>query len=146
MIYQNSSGKCESSSCKKCESLQKKVLYIVKIVDKISKEKSNFENVLSSQNCVFRKSGLGFNPQSKNSGFSKSFSTIIEKQLIEKSKQPVVSCFYCMRKGHSISFCKIQKVLVPKGILKWVPKNLKVPNNKNNLYGPKFVRGPNLAT
>jgi len=52
MIYQNSSCKCESSSCKNCESLQKKVLYLVKTVDKISKGKSNFENVLASQNCV----------------------------------------------------------------------------------------------
>ena len=25
--------------------------------------KSNFENVLASQNCVFGKAGLGFNPQ-----------------------------------------------------------------------------------
>jgi len=73
MIYQNSSCKCESSSCKSCASLQKKVLYLVKTADKISKGKSNFENVLASQNCVFEKSGLGFNPQSKNSGCLKPF-------------------------------------------------------------------------
>jgi len=42
-------------------------------MDKISKGKSNFENVLASQNCVFRKSGLGFNPQSKNNGILKPF-------------------------------------------------------------------------
>jgi len=51
-----------------------------------------------------------------------------------------------MRNGHSVRFCKIRKVSIPKGILKWVPKNPKVPNNQINLYGPKFVRGPNLAT
>jgi len=51
-----------------------------------------------------------------------------------------------MRKGHSVSFCKILKVSVPMGILKWVPKNPKVPNNQINVYGPKFVRGLNLAT
>jgi len=107
MIYQNSSRKCDSTSCENCESLQNKVLYHMKTVDKLSKEKSNFENVLSSQNCVFGKSGLGFNPQRKNSGFFKTFSTIAEKQPIEKSKQPVVSCFFCMRKGHSVTFCKI---------------------------------------
>jgi len=52
----------------KTESLQKKVLYLVKTVDTISKEKSNLEDVLASQTCVFGKSDLGFNPQSKQSG------------------------------------------------------------------------------
>jgi len=43
LTYQNSSGKCDSSFCKNCESLQKKVLYLVKRVDKISKGKSNMK-------------------------------------------------------------------------------------------------------
>jgi len=146
MIYQNSSCKCESNSCKKCKSLQKKVLYLVKTMNKISKGKSNFENVLTSQNRVFRKFVLGFNPQRRHSGISKPFSTITEKQPIEKSKQQVVSCFYYMRKGHSVRFFKIRKVYVPSGVLKWVRKNPKVPNNQVNLYGPKFIKGPNLAT
>jgi len=114
MIYQNSSCKCESSSCKNYESLRKKFLYLVKIVDTISKGKSNLENVLASQRCVFGKSGLGFNPQSKNSGCLKPFSTITKNESIKRSKQPVVCCFYCMRKGHSVRFCKIQNFSVPK--------------------------------
>jgi len=79
MIYQNSSYKCESSSCKNCESFQKKFLYLVKMVDKISKGKSNLENVLAYQSCVFGKYCLGFNPQNKNSGCLKPFSTICRK-------------------------------------------------------------------
>ena len=79
MIYQNSSCKCESSSCKNYESLQNKLLNLVKTVDKISKGKSNLENILASQSCVFGKYGLGFNPQSKNSGGLKPFSTITKK-------------------------------------------------------------------
>ena len=146
MIYQNSSCKCESSSFKNCESLQQKVLYLVKTIDKNSKGKSNLENVLASQSCGFGKSGLGFDPQSKNSGCLKLFSTITENQSIEKSKQPVVCCFYCMRKGHSVTFCRIHKFSIPKGILKWVPKNPKVPNNQINIHGPKFIKGPDLAT
>jgi len=59
MVYQNSFCKCDSTSCENCESLQKKVHYLMKNVDKLSKGKSNFET-------VFGKSGLGFNPQSKN--------------------------------------------------------------------------------
>ena len=30
--------------------------------------------------------------------------------------------------------------------MKWVPKNLKVSNDPINTDGPKFVKGPNLAT
>ena len=45
----------------------------MKTVDRLSKGKSNVENVLASQNCVFGKAGLCFNPQSKKNEFSKSF-------------------------------------------------------------------------
>jgi len=37
-------------------------MYLVKTIDIISKGKSNFEDVLASQTCVFEKSDLGFNP------------------------------------------------------------------------------------
>jgi len=102
MLYKISSCKCDSLVCENCESFENKVHYLVKTVDKLSKGKSNFENVLASQNCVFGKAGLGFNPQSKQNKFSKSFSKLSEKQLIEKSKQSVVTCFYCLKRGHSI--------------------------------------------
>jgi len=117
MLYKNSSCKCDSLVCENCESLEKKVHYFVKTVDKLSKGKSNFENVLASQNCVFRKAGLGFNPQNK---FSNSFSKMPEKQSILKSKQLVVTCFYCMKRGHSVRFCKIRKYFVPKGFMIWI--------------------------
>ena len=93
---------CDSLVCENCENLEKKVHYLVSIVDKLSKGKSNFENVLASQNCVFGRFGLGFNPQNKQDNFSKNFSKLSVKQLIVKSKQPVVTCFYCMKKGHSV--------------------------------------------
>ena len=53
-----------------------------------------------------------------------------------KSKQPVVTCFYCMKKGHSV---------VPRGFMKWVPKGCEVSNENSKPCGPKFVRGPNLV-
>jgi len=112
----------------------------------LSKAKSNFETVISSKKCVFGKAGLSFNPQSKKSGVPKPFSTFFEKQPIEKSKQPVVSCFYCMKKGHCVRFCRVSKFHVPKGILKWVPKNSKDSNDPINANGPNFVKRPNLAT
>jgi len=74
----------------------------MKTVDKLTKGKSNFESVLESQSYVFGKSGLGFYPQNKNSESSKLFTTFAEKQSIKNSKQPVVSCFYCMKRGHSV--------------------------------------------
>jgi len=46
MVYQNSSCKCDSSSCENCLSLQKKVHYLLKTLD--NKGKSNFETVLAS--------------------------------------------------------------------------------------------------
>jgi len=69
--------------------------------------------------------------------FSKSFSKLPGKQPIVKSKQPVVTCFYCMKRGHSFKFCKIRKYYVPKGC--------EVSNDKNKSNGPTFVRGPNLV-
>jgi len=122
---------CDSLVCENCENLEKKVHYLVRVVDKLSKGKSNFENVLASQNCVFGKVGLGFNPQNKQDKFSKSFSKLPGKQLIVKSKQPVVTCFYCMKRGHSVRFCKIRKYFVPRGFMKWVPKGCEVSNDKN---------------
>jgi len=111
LIYKKSYCKCDSSFCENCESHEKKVHYLVKTVDKLSKGKSNFETVLSSQKLYFWKSWIGFNPQSKKSGVSNPFSTLCEKQPIEKSKQPVVSCFYCMKKGHFVIFCELGNFL-----------------------------------
>jgi len=50
---------------------------------------------------------------SKKSGVSKPFSTIREKQPIEKSKQPVVSCFYYMKKAILSDSVKLEKNLFP---------------------------------
>jgi len=51
-------------------------------VDKFSKGQSNLETVFVSQNYVFGKARLGFNPNSKNKLFSKPFTSFFEKQLI----------------------------------------------------------------
>jgi len=51
-----------------------------------------------------------------------------------------------MKKGHSVRFCKIRKYSFPRGFMKWIPKGCDVSNYKEKSNGPKFVRGPNLAT
>ena len=106
----NSFCKCDTLICENCENLEKKVHYLVSTVDKLSKGKSNFENVLASQNCVFGRAGLGFNPQNKQDNFSKNFSKLPVKQPIVKSKQPVVTCIYCMKRAHSVRFCKNKEI------------------------------------
>ena len=78
-IAKNASCQCDTPICENCENLEKNVHYLVETVDKLSKGKSNFENVLASQSCVFGKVGLGFNPQNKQDNFSKSFSRKSEK-------------------------------------------------------------------
>ena len=136
---------CDSLVCENCENLEKKVHYLVRTVDKFSKGKSDFENVLASQNCVFGRAGLCFNPQNKQDNFSKKFSKLLVKQPIVKSKQPVVTCFYCMKRGHSVRFCKIRKYVVPSGFMKWILKCCEVSNDECKPNGTTFVRGPNLV-
>jgi len=96
LIYKNSTCMCNSKFCENCENLERKIHYHLKTADKLTTRKSNFENVLASQNCVFGKAGLGFYPQSKENGISKPFSSVPEKQPIKITIQPVVTCFYCM--------------------------------------------------
>ena len=146
IIYRNSSCKCNTLASENCENLENKVHYHVKTVDKLSKGQSNFESVLASQNCVFGKAGLGFNPQNKQDRFSKSFSKMPEKQSIVPSKQPIVTCFYCMKRGHSVRLCKIRKYVVPRGFMKWIPKYSKGSIDECKPNGPTFIRGPNLCT
>jgi len=55
LIYKNSSCKSDSIACENCESLEKKVHYLVKTVEKLSKGKSNFETVPASQKLCFWK-------------------------------------------------------------------------------------------
>jgi len=69
----------------------------------------------------------------------------MEKQPLEKLKQPAVTCFYCMKKDHSVRFCKIKNFSVPKGVMKWIPKNPKDSKDPIDTHGPKFVRRPNLV-
>jgi len=136
-IYKNTICVCDSRFCENCENLERKIHYLLKTVDKLTTGKSNFENVLASQNCVFVKACLGFYPQSKENGISKPFSSVPEKQPIKRTKQPVVTCFYSMKRGHSVRFCRFRKYFFPKGIFKC--------KDISNMKGPKFFKGSNLV-
>jgi len=71
MHCKNSSYLCDSKVCENCKTLESKVHYLVRIVDKLSKGKSNFEIVLAPQKCVFEKSGLI--PKTRKMGFQSLF-------------------------------------------------------------------------
>jgi len=114
-------------------------------LDKITTGKSNFEDVLASKKCVFGKASLGFYPQSKENKISKPFSFVTEKQSVKRSIQPVVTCFYCMKKGHSVRYYRFQKYLVPKRIFKWILICFDGSKDKSNTKGLKFFKGSNLV-
>ena len=82
LIYKNSSCSCEN-----CELLEEKICYLLKTLDKLTTGRSNFEDVLASQKCVFGKAGLGFHPQRKEKRIAKPFSNFPEKQSVKKSFQ-----------------------------------------------------------
>ena len=142
MIYKNSNCSCDSNFC---ENLERKIHYLLKTMDKLTTGKSNFEDVLASQNCVFGKDDLGFYPQSKGNGISKPFSLVPEKQPTKRSIQSVFTCFYYIKKGHSVRFCKFRKSLVPKGIFKWIPRCFDGSKDKSNTKVLKFFKGSNLV-
>jgi len=77
---------CDSNFCENCEKLERKILYLLKTMNKLKIGKFNFENVLASQNCIFGKAGLGFYPQCKENGISKPFSPVLENQSIKITK------------------------------------------------------------
>jgi len=82
MIYKNSFCKCDSSFCENCESLEKKVHYPLKTMDKFSKGQSNLETVLASQKCVFGKVGSGFNQTARTDLFQNLFQVSLKNNLL----------------------------------------------------------------
>jgi len=93
---------------------------------------TNLNAILGSQNCVFEKADIGYQPnfQIKQKKYSNFFKT-----NDEQFSNPM-TCFYCMRKGHSVKNYKIRRFDVPKGLVRWVPKSI------TNTSGSKFNRVP----
>jgi len=96
---------------------------------------TNLNSILGSQNCVFKKVGIGYKNifQKKVKRFNNFFNYIKMKASL------LVTCLYCMRKGHSARICNIRKFDVLEGLVRWVSKGT------INIIGPKFNRGPLLG-
>jgi len=115
-----------------CEVLQNKVNYLITTASRLSMGTTNLNVILGSQNCVSEKAGIRYqsNFQRKQKKYNSFF-----KPNDEQFSNPM-TCFYCMRKDHSVKNCKIRKFDVPKGLVRWVPKSI------TNTSGPKFNKVP----
>jgi len=144
LVYKKSSCSCKTKACENSEILEKKIHYLLKTLDKLTTRKSNFEDVLAPQSCVFGKAGLGFYPQSKKNRISKPFSHAPQKQSVKSTIQPVVTCFYCMKKGHSVRYYRFC-TFVLKGIFKWITGCIIGSKDRTNTEGPKYFKGSNFV-
>jgi len=93
---------------------KKKVNYLITIASKLSIGIANLNAILGSQNCLFEKADIGY--QCGFQGKKKKFSSFFKTN--EQQFSPFMTCFYCLRKGHSIRNCKVRKFDVPKGLVR----------------------------
>jgi len=111
---------------KTAKKLEKQVEYLLKTLSNFTKGREILESFLGSQNVVFNKNGIGYNLGnvtnvkklssffvSAKSGFS---------AFNSGKKASHVTCFYCMKFGHTSRSCIARKHIVPKNLAKWLPK------------------------
>jgi len=85
MIYSNSTdcfrNQPVEKPCENCTVLKNHLKYLIKTCARFTRGEANLEVVLGSQNCVFGKAGLGYNPsfQKKTKKFSSFFSKSMPK-------------------------------------------------------------------
>jgi len=53
-------------TCENCKKLEKQVEYLLNILSNFTKGRDNLKSLLGSQNDVFNKNGIGYNPGKKN--------------------------------------------------------------------------------
>ena len=90
--------------------------YLLKTCARFTRGKANLEVVLSSQNCVFGKAGLGYTPIHEKK--AKKFSSFFSKS--EPNVMSFIFCNYCMKKGHVLKNFYVRKYDVPKGFINWI--------------------------
>ena len=110
--------------------------YLIKKIFKLSMGTANLNALLGSQNCVFNKVDIGFQDDFPKKG--KKFKNFLNHG--STSSSPFITCFYCLERGHIVRHCNARLYYLPKGLVKWVPKDTV------NINGPKFNRGATLAT
>jgi len=126
IIHKTSSCNCNSTlqvknfDCKDRLNFKNRVEFL--------EEKSNLDTLLNSQKCVMDEYGYSFSKKQK------SFKNIFfhpEKAF----NTTFVSCFYCLKNGHTSNSCYFKNVGVPSGKYLWLPKNtIYVANMKEPQY------------
>jgi len=106
--------------------MEKQVEYLLKTLSNFTKGRDNLESLLGSQNAVFNKNGIGYNPGKVNnvkklSSFFVPAKTSFSSFNSGKKAYPI-TCFYCKKSGHSSRTCIARKYFVPKSLAKWLPK------------------------
>jgi len=106
--------------------MEKQVEYLLKTLSNFTKGRDNLESLLGSQNVVSNKNGIGYNPRKVNNVKKLSSFFVPTKTSFSffKSSKKVypVTCFYCMKSGHTARTCFARKYFVPKSLAKWLPK------------------------
>jgi len=109
-----------------CKKLEKQLEYLLKTLSNFTKGRENLETLLGSQNVVFNKNGLEYNPRIKNNVKKLSIFFVPTKtgfsSFNSSNTMYSASCFYCMKSGHISKTCKARRYIVPKGLAKWLPK------------------------
>ena len=111
---------------KTVKKLEKQVECLLKTLSNFTKGRENLESLLGSQNVVFNKNGIGYNPGNvtnvkKFSSFFVPAKSIFSSFNSGKMASHV-TCFYCMKSGHTSRSCIARKYFVPKNLAKWLPK------------------------
>ena len=113
-------------TCENCKKLEKQVEYLLKTLSNFTKGRENLESLLGSQNVVFNKNGLGYTPGNATNVKKLSSFFVPAKSVFSAfnsgKKASHVTCFYCMKSGHTSRSCIARKHLVPKNLAKWLPK------------------------
>jgi len=81
-------------NCENYDALQRKANYLITTASKLFMGTTNLNAILGSQNCVFKKVGIGY--QTSFQGKQKKFSSFFKSN--EQQSSPFMTCFYCMRK------------------------------------------------
>jgi len=113
-------------TCENCKKFEKHVEYLLKNLSNFTKGRENLESLLGSQNVVFNKNGIGYNTENVTNVKKLSSFFVPAKSGFSSfnsgKKASHVTCFYCMKYGHTSRSCIARKYLFPKNLAKWLPK------------------------
>ena len=77
--------------------------------------------------------------------FQSLFQNCQKNNRLKNQNNQLLHVFIALKRRYSVRFCNIRKYFVPKGVMRWIPKNSEIPHDKVNVKGPTFVREPNLV-